>query len=265
MTNRIDKKFKELRREGRKAFIAFLTAGYPDLRTTEALIPELEKSGADIIELGIPFSDPIADGPVIQMASQEALRRGATLKKILALVARVRERSQVPLAAMTYFNPILHYGPVRFAADAARAGLDAVIIPDLPPEEEKAFAHELRRRGLHLILFVAPTTPPERMRRIARQAAGFIYFVSVTGVTGARRALPHELRAQLRAVKRAAGRTPVCVGFGVSSAGQVAFLSRACDGVIVGSALIRGIAACRRRGSVVSAAGRLIKNLRRAL
>lgn len=240
--NRIDKKFKQLKKEGRKAFIAFVTAGYPDLRTTEQLVLEFEKRGVDIVELGVPFSDPIADGPVIQAASYEALKKKTTLKKILVLVKRLRENTQMPLAAMSYFNPILRYGLSRFIRDAVSSGLDALIIPDLPPEEEREFAKEARRHGLELVLFLSPTTTPERARSIARSAQGFIYFVSLTGVTGARRDLPKELAGHLRAAKRFAGKTPVCAGFGVSTREQVRYVSRHADGVIVGSAIVKKIA-----------------------
>lgn len=239
--NRIDKKFKALKARHKKAFIAFLTAGYPDLSTTERLVIEFEKNGADIIELGIPFSDPIADGPVIQMSSYESLKKGTTLTKVLALIARLRKKSAIPLAVMTYYNPILSYGPFRFVRDAVKSGLDAVIIPDLPPEEETDFSKEAARRGLRMILFISPTTSRERIRFIARRAKGFIYFVSLTGVTGARRALPVELKSQLRAVKKIAGATPVCAGFGVSTHEQVRVVSSYGDGVIVGSAIIRKI------------------------
>lgn len=260
--NRIDAKFKELRREKKKAFIAFLTAGYPSLSATERLVLEAEKNGADIIELGVPFSDPIADGPVIQMSSYKALRRGTTLRKVLALVKRLRRKTRVPLAAMSYYNPILQYGPRKFIRDAARAGFDAAIIPDLPAGEEVGFVREAARGGLPVISFIAPTTSKERMRAIARRARGFIYFVSLTGVTGARRQLPPELKVQVTAARKAAGRVPVCAGFGVSTRAQVAHVSSFCDGVIVGSALIRQIEKDLKRGGFVKAAGRLVRHLK---
>jgi tryptophan synthase alpha chain len=260
--NRIDKKFRELKARNEKAFMPFLTAGYPDLATTEKLILEFEKRGADIIELGIPFSDPIADGPVIQKSSYEAIKKGTTLKKALELVSRLRKRTQVPLAAMTYFNLILSYGPSRFIRDALAAGLDGVIIPDLPPEEEADFSKEARQKGLKIVLFIAPTTTPERAKFIARRAGGFIYFVSLTGVTGARKELPKELGAGLRAAKRAAGKTPVCAGFGVSTHKQVKDVSVFCDGVIVGSAIIRKISENLKKPGLVGILGDLIEELK---
>ncbi len=261
--NRIDKKFKELKAAGKKAFIAFLTAGYPDFDITERLVLEFEKRGADIIELGVPFSDPVADGPVIQQSSFEALKKGANLKKILSLVCRLRRKTEIPLAAMSYFNPILSYGTSRFITDAISAGLDAVIIPDLPPEEELIFRKEANRRGLAVILFMAPTTSRERAKSVARQAKGFIYFVSLAGVTGARRQLPRELAAQLREAKKISRGIPVCAGFGVSSREQVRFLSSYCDGVIVGSAIVKKITENIKNPRLIEAVGDTVENIAR--
>lgn len=261
--NRIDKKFKDLKKQGKKAFVAFVTAGYPDLATTERLVLEFDKRGVDIVELGVPFSDPIADGPVIQSASYEALRKGATLRKILALVKRLRAKTQMPLAAMTYFNPVLRYGLSRFVRDAVSSGLDGLIIPDLPPEEEREFAKEARRAGLAMVLFLAPTTTPQRARSIARAAAGFVYFVSLTGVTGARRDLPAELSGHLRVAKRICGKVPVCAGFGVSTRGQVRQVSGYCDGVIVGSAIIKKITENLGKPGLVARVGDFVQSLTR--
>ncbi len=241
MKNRIDVKFKELRLAKKKAFIAFLTAGYPDFKATEELVVALDKSGVSLVELGVPFSDPIADGPVIQAASFAALKRGASLKKVLELVARLRQKTRMPLAAMTYFNPILSFGPSAFIKKAVASGLDAVIIPDLPMEEEGAFAREAERSGLHVVRFISPTTSLERAKKIAAGAKGFIYFVSLTGVTGAKKDLPSGLEAQLRQVRKIAKGVPVCAGFGVSTPQQVRTVSAWCDGVIVGSAIVKKI------------------------
>jgi tryptophan synthase alpha chain len=222
----------------------------------------MEEAGADIIELGVPFSDPIADGPVIQMSSFEALKKGVTLKKILDLVGWLRHKTQIPLVAMTYFNPVLQYGPMRFVEDACRAGLDGVIIPDLPPEEEKVFLAKARSKGLAVVLFISPTTPRERAVFLARQARGFIYFVSLAGVTGARRRLPADLKSRLKETKKIAGRVPVCVGFGISSPGQVRELGVYCDGVIVGSAVVRKIQEGLRSRDYVKRVAAFIKNLK---
>jgi tryptophan synthase alpha chain len=262
MMNRIDAKFKHLKARKQKALIPFVTAGYPGLAATEKIVLGLEAAGADLIELGVPFSDPIADGPVIQMSSFEALKKGVALKNVLGLVRRLRRRTQVPLVAMTYFNPVLQYGLRRFVDDALEAGLDGVIIPDLPPQEEKDFQAEAYRKGLAVVLFISPTTPPARARAIARKARGFIYFVSLAGVTGARRKLPADLRARLAATKRIAGRTPVCVGFGVSSPGQVRELGPYCDGVIVGSAVVNKIREGLRSKDYAARAAAFVRNLK---
>lgn len=260
-TNRIDRKFEELRRKKKKAFIPFLTAGYPDLSATAKLVLEFEKNGADIIELGVPFSDPIADGPVIQASSYEAIKKGVTLFKILRLIKSLRTKTDIPIAAMTYYNPILKYGPEKFVKDASKCGLDAVIIPDLPPEEELSFTRSAEKAGIHVILFIAPTTSQKRVRFIAKRAKGFIYFVSLTGVTGMRRSLPKELKNQIASVKRVASGVPVCAGFGISSASQARLVSSMCDGVIVGSAIIDKISKNLSRPNLAKIAGTFIKNL----
>lgn len=260
---RIDKKFRELKAANKKAFVPFVTAGYPDFATTEKLVLEFEKNGADVIELGVPFSDPIADGPVIQKSSEEALKRGATLRKVLHLVARLRRATQMPLAAMSYFNPILSYGPLVFVRDAIRCGLDAVIVPDLPPEEEREFSEAAAQAGLDIIVFAAPTTPADRARVLIRAARGFVYFVSLTGVTGQRRDLPPDLRQRLVSFKKMAGALPVCAGFGVSTPAQVRYVASLCDGVIVGSAIIEQITKNMGRPDMVKRVGAFVGKLRR--
>ena len=262
--NRIDRTFRRLRKEKKAAFIPFFTVGYPSVKTSERLILACAGAGADVIELGVPFSDPIADGPVIQMSSEAALKNRVTLPGVLRLVRRLRQKTQVPLAAMTYFNPILAYRPSRFIKDAVASGLDAVIIPDLPAQEETLFFRAAEEAGLHVILFVAPTTSKERLRFIARRARGFIYFVSLTGVTGARRQLAADLRAQLKRIAAAAGRVPVCVGFGISTPAHARTVSAHSDGVIVGSALVKEIARHRGRRDLVLRVARFVARLARA-
>ena len=235
---RIEERFTALNKEGRKAFVAYLTAGDPDLEATEKLILALEAAGVEIVEIGVPFSDPTADGPVIQAASQRALKRGATLKKILAMISKLRRTSGIPIVLFGYYNPILSYGPERFAADAAASGVDGLLVVDLPPEE----ADELRRYsdpvGLDFITLIAPTTDPKRARKILRRATGFVYYISVTGVTGTAVPRPDDIR---RDVKRLKGMTvlPVAVGFGISTPAQAATIAPLADGVVVGSALVR--------------------------
>ncbi len=261
MMNRIDKAFKGLKKSRRKAFIAFVTAGYPDLKTTEKLVLAFEAAGVSIIELGVPFSDPVADGPVIQAASYEALRRGVSLKKILGCVRRLRARTQIPMLAMTYFNPVLQYGLSRFIVDARSSGLDGVIIPDLPPEEETAFVRQAARSGLYAISFIAPTTSGPRARMILKKARGFLYYVALTGVTGVRRELPAELESQVRKVRRMAGSLPVCAGFGVSTRSQARSVASWCDGVIVGSAIVKKIAENLKRPDLVNRVSRFVASL----
>jgi tryptophan synthase alpha chain len=235
---RIEERFKALNKEGRKAFVAYLTAGDPGIEKTKELIMALEAAGVDIIEVGVPFSDPTADGPVIQAASRRALKKGATLEKILAMIAGLRRFSDIPIVLFGYYNPILSYGPERFAADAAAVGVDGLLVVDLPPEE----AHELRRysdpAGLAFITLIAPTTDPVRTRKILRGATGFVYYISVTGVTGTAAPRPDDVRRDVKRIK-AMTPLPVMVGFGISTPAQAAAIAPLADGVVVGSALVR--------------------------
>lgn len=240
--NRIQKKFSQLKRARKKALIFFLTAGDPSLSATEKMVPALERAGADLIELGVPFSDPLADGPVIQASSQRALARGVTLHRILRTVARIRRTSGLPLLLMSYLNPIERFGLKAFAKAASASGVDGVIIPDLPPDEGKEIAGALREKGLDLVYLLAPTSSFKRQRMITRASKGFVYFVSVTGVTGVRRALPASVLKQVAALRKRSA-NPVCVGFGVSTPDQARAVARSSDGVIIGSALVKALAA----------------------
>ncbi|MBI3625129.1 MAG: tryptophan synthase subunit alpha [Candidatus Rokubacteria bacterium] len=234
---RLARTFSELRRRGERALIPYLTAGDPSLAATRALLLEAARRGADVIELGIPFSDPLADGPVIQRASQRALASGVTLPQVLELVREVRGDVPIPIVFLTYYNPVHAFGLKAFAHAAVEAGVDGVIVADLPPEEAGPFETEARGAGLDLIHLVAPTSPPERMRLIGRRSRGFIYVVSLTGVTGARAMLPPDLVELLRQL-RAVTTKPICVGFGISTPDQVAAVAPHADGVIVGSAIV---------------------------
>jgi tryptophan synthase alpha chain len=263
--NRIDKRFRELKKKARKAFIAYITAGDPDIGSTEKLVPVLEASGVDLVELGIPFSDPLADGPVIQAASQRALLKGATLAKIFAMVKRLRPGTGVPIAFMTYYNPVLKYGLEAFVDDCRRCGVDGVIIPDLPVEEAAGLVRAARRKKVAAIFLVAPTSTAERVRAIARNSSGFIYYVSLTGVTGARKRLPPDIGRNVRFVKTVT-KTPVCVGFGVSDAPQARRLAAVSDGVIVGSAIVKIMEKNRRNKSrMISEVGRFTRSLAKAI
>lgn len=236
--NRIDQKFQELKTRGRKAFIAYLTAGFPDLETNLELVKEMEKRGVDIVELGVPFSDPIADGPTIQASSQAALERGTTLNDVLQLAAKIRQSSEIPLVLMGYLNPFLGRPPRKLAEDLARAGVDGVIVPDLPPEEADPIRLPLKKRGIHTIFLLAPTSPPERIKLAAKKSGGFIYYVSMTGVTGGKASISRKLKKQVGEIKRKSD-LPVCVGFGISNRKQLLEVWKTADGAIVGSALIK--------------------------
>lgn len=239
--NRIDDRFNELRLKRRKAFIAYITAGDPDLAATRTLALRLEESGVDILELGIPFSDPIADGPTIQGSSYRALAGGTTLKKIFAMVGLLRAGTDIPLVFMTYYNPILRYGLKQFFASCKRCGVDGVIVPDLPYEEAADLIALARYSEVAAIFLASPTSTPERIKNIAKYSKGFIYYVSLTGVTGARRDLPKDVALRIKAIKAVTDK-PVAVGFGVSNAHQAARIARVADGVIVGSAIVEIIA-----------------------
>lgn len=255
--NRIDGKFKELRNAGRKAFIAYITAGDPDIASTEKIALALEKSGVDILELGIPFSDPIADGPTIQAASYRSIKAKATLPKIFAMVKRLRNRTDMPLIFMTYYNPVLKYGLHRFFDSCRDSGVDGVIVPDLPFEESADMVRSARAFRIATVFLAAPTSTPDRLKRIAGLSKGFIYYVSLTGVTGARRDLPKDMASKIRAIK-ALTHKPVAAGFGVSDAEQAGTVAKIADGVIVGSALVKIISGNKNIVPKVSAFAKAI-------
>ena len=238
--NRIEDKFVELRTKGKKAFIAFVTAGDPDISTTKSLIFKFESVGVDIVELGVPFSDPLADGPTIQKASVRALENKISLRSVLKLVSQIREEIDLPIALLSYYNPIFRYGIEKFVRDACTCGVDGVIVPDLPPEEGEELISFACRQNLATVFLLAPTSTAERIKLISRSATGFIYYVSVTGVTGARERLPSKIRQDVKLIKTFTEKS-VCVGFGVSTALQAARIARVSDGVIVGSAIIKKI------------------------
>ncbi len=224
--------------EGRAALVTYLTAGYPTFDASLALVPVLQEAGADLIELGVPFSDPVADGPTIQRASQRALEAGMTPERCLELVATLRRKGvTAPLVLMGYYNPILSYGPAAYVAHCAQAGVDGLIVPDLPPEEAQPLRDPCREQGLALIYLVAPTSSPARLGHIAAETSGFLYLVSRLGTTGGEHTPDQVLARQLEAVRRVA-RTPVAVGFGVAHPEAARRLAPLADGVIVGSAIV---------------------------
>jgi len=236
--NRLSTCFTELAKQQAKALVTFITAGDPDLATTEKMIPLLEKAGADIIELGMPFSDPMADGPTIQLSSERALAAGTTLENILASVGRVRVSCNVPIVLMGYLNPIHAYGYERFCHDAAEVGVDGVLLVDMPPEEAGQFLGFANAHGLKVIFLLTPTATADRIITVAKLGRGFIYYVTVTGVTGARQDVSTTLAHELSRV-RARVTTPIVAGFGISTPEQAADVAAMADGVVVGSALVK--------------------------
>ncbi|MBI2423262.1 MAG: tryptophan synthase subunit alpha [Candidatus Hydrogenedentes bacterium] len=238
--NRIDARFAALKAEGKTAFIPYITAGDPNLAQTEKLVYALEKAGVDIIEFGVPFSDPVGDGPVNQEAALRALKNHITLKDIFACVARIRTNSPIPIVLFTYFNPVLAYGFVGFARDAAAAGVDGVLCVDLPPEEATEYKAALDEAGVRTVFLMAPTSTDKRIELIARNSTGFIYYVSRLGVTGERDALETDLRSAVARIKQHTDK-PVAVGFGISTPAHARDVASMADGVVVGSAIVRMI------------------------
>jgi len=237
--SRIEDALRRLRARGEKGLIAYITAGDPDLETTGRIIEALA-GAVDVIELGIPFSDPLADGPVIQRASKRALASGTNIPKVLQMVSDMAAGVDVPLALMTYYNPVLRYGPEAFIRDCKEVGVDGVTVPDLPPEEGGGFIEAARRAGLDPILFVAPTSTPERVRRVAELARGFIYCVALTGTTGSNKGLSNAVQSVIGRLRKETD-VPVAIGFGIADAPRAREAARYADAVTVGTALIRRI------------------------
>jgi tryptophan synthase alpha chain len=235
--SRIRDRFAGLAAGEERALVIYVTAGHPTLSRSRDVLAAVAEGGADLVELGIPFSDPMADGPTIQRSSQRALEAGTTMEGVFSLVREFRRISSIPLVLFTYYNPVFVYGGEEFARRAKQEGADGLLVVDLPPEEAGELTPHLRRHGLDFIHLVTPTTGPERVASIASGAAGFLYYVTVTGVTGARESLDREVGPALKRI-RAASRVPVCAGFGISSPEQVRQVARYADGVVVGSALV---------------------------
>lgn len=238
--NRIDKVFKKLKAQNKKAFIPYVMAGDPSLERTVEIVLMIEKCGADIVELGVPFTDPLADGPTIQRAAERALNSGVTLKKVIGLVGELRRQTQIPLVLMTYYNPVFKYGEEEFVSDAVNAGVDGVIIPDLPPDEADGLIKLSKKAGLATIFLLAPTSTGDRIRKAAKASSGFIYYVSITGTTGSKLMLDSTLKESVSNVRRIS-EMPVAVGFGVSAPDEAKAVSEIADGVIIGSAIVKRI------------------------
>lgn len=262
--SRIRQTFERLQQQGQKALIPFITAGYPDMSTTRRLIFALEKSGADLLELGVPFSDPMADGPLIQAASEKALARGTSLRDILDLVKTVRPRISLPLILMGYYNPFYRFGLKRFTQEAQQSGIDGVLVVDLPPEEAGDMLFHTERAGLDLIFLLAPTSDEKRIDSIVKHASGFIYYVSLTGVTGIRSKLDRDIKHHVAAIRKKTD-LPIGVGFGISTPLHARQVSRWADAVVVGSALIKIIAKSRNTPEMVHKAGQFIHSLKQAM
>jgi tryptophan synthase alpha chain len=262
--NRIDRAFARLRATGRRGLIPFIAAGDPSLACTAALVRELAARGADIIELGVPFSDPLADGVVNQRAYQRALASGATLPRILDFVAEVRRDCDVPIVLMSYVNPIHRFGLDRFPEAARTAGVDGVILSDCPPEEMADALDRFRAAGVHPVLLIAPTSPARRIVLISEKSGGYIYYVSLRGVTGARAELPPDLAEGIRRIRDLTDK-PIAVGFGISTPAQARAVAEHADAVIIGSALVARIESHRDDPAVVGRAGEFLGAFRSAL
>jgi tryptophan synthase alpha chain len=261
---RIEACFSELRARGERALIPFLTAGDPNLPTTQALVLSIAKAGADLIEIGVPFSDPLAEGPTIQRSSERALKSGTTLHRVLGLIKNLREKIDQPLVLMGYANVFLAMGEQNFAAAAQEVGVDGVITVDLPPEEDELFFESLIEHGIDPILLASPTTSEPRLALLAERTRGFLYYVSLTGVTGARKEIAAGIEEAVSRIRRISD-IPVCVGFGLSTPEQVAEIGRFADGAVVGSALVDLIETAGTPGPAIASASEFVAELKQAL
>ncbi len=257
---RIGRRFDDLRKAGRAGFVAYIAAGDPDLNTTYQMVLELDRRGVDVLELGVPFSDPLADGPVIQEASQRALAAGATLEGVLSMVADVRTETEIPIVLFTYYNPIHRYGVDRFVKRAADVGVDGVLMLDLPPEEGDDYIAQMNEHGLDTIFLVTPTTRDDRMKLIASHTRGFVYYVSRTGVTGERDSLADEIQSKVSAICQYTD-MPIAVGFGISTPEHVSEIARYADAVVVGSAIVRRIGEFQCDADLVAKVGAFVGSL----
>jgi tryptophan synthase alpha chain len=258
--NRIEERFAQLRRDGKKAFIVYIGAGDPNLAATRELALAFDRAGVDILELGVPFSDPLADGLVNQLAAQRGLESGTTPPKLLKTVSEIRKKSQIPIVLYIYFNLIHRIGLEKFIAAAAKAGVDGLLVLDLPPEESDNYETLMRRAGLCHIYLVAPTTPEDRMEFIARRGSGFIYYISREGVTGMQSQVASNLAEQVAKI-RAHTQLPIAVGFGVSNPQQAKLVAQSADAVVVGSAVVNQIAKHGKSKELVKHAGKFVKSL----
>jgi tryptophan synthase alpha chain len=261
---RIEARFNELSRKGEKALVLYLTAGDPSLPKTEELILALDKAGVDILEIGVPFSDPTADGPIIQAASQRALKKGATLHGILDMVERVRKTSAIPIVLFGYYNPIFIYGNEKFAVRAETAGVDGILVVDLPPEESAELRQYTDRRGIDFISLIAPTSSSERIGEISKHAAGFLYYISITGVTGTQKPILDDIKGDMERIRKITP-LPVVVGFGISTPRQSAEIAPYADGIVIGSAFVRLIEKNSGKGNLLPIISRYAAEIKASL
>ncbi len=255
--SRITDTFNQLKKENRKAFIPYIMAGDPTLMATKKFVIELESAGADIIELGVPFSDPLADGPTIQRAAERSLQHGTTLRKVIALAKEIRRHSEIPLILMTYYNPVFKFGIEQFIKKAVRAGIDGVIIPDLIPDEADDFIRIARQYKLDTIFLLAPTSTQERIHKVVRASTGFIYYVSITGITGSKLSMESAMKNTLNSIKTVT-KKPVAIGFGISNPEEASSTAKLADGIIVGSAIVKLIS----KGRDIK---RFVRSIRKAI
>jgi len=262
--SRIVQRFSDLRAKKEKALICFLTAGDPSLEKTREIILGMEAAGVDCVEIGVPFSDPTADGPIIQAASQRALKNGATLAGILAMIDALRKSSEIPIVLFGYYNPILSYGPERFAARAKEAGVDGILVVDLPPEEASELRQYTDPQGIDFISLIAPTTSTERVRQIAAHATGFLYYISVTGVTGTAKPQVEEVRKDVERIRKVT-QLPLAIGFGISTPQQAKEMAPHADAIVVGSAVVKMIAENSQRNDLVAVVSQYAKEMKKAI
>ncbi len=262
--SRIEKKFSALKATGEKALICFLTAGDPSLDKTREIILGMEAAGVDCVEIGVPFSDPTADGPIIQAASQRALKNNATLAAILEMIESIRKTSEIPIVLFGYYNPILSYGPERFATRTKEVGVDGILVVDLPPEE----AFELRQytdpAGIDFISLIAPTTSTDRVKQIAAHATGFLYYISITGVTGTAKPQVEEVKKDVQRIRKVT-QLPLAIGFGISRPEQAKEIAPYADGIVVGSALVKMIADNSQRDDLVAVVSQYAREMKKAI
>ena len=264
MSRRLETTFQRLRDKKEKALIAYLMAGDPGLAETEQLVVALEQAGADVIELGVPFSDPIADGPVIQQAAERALKNGTSLRKILDSVKSLRQRTEIPIVLMLYYNSIHVMGCEQFCKAAGAAGVDGLIVPDMPPDEAGPLRGPADAAGLPLIFLLAPTSTPSRRKLVARESHGFVYYVSLTGITGSKLSNVGDVQDNVKKLRKVST-APVAVGFGVATPEDAARVSKVADGVIVGSAIVKRIASHQQDPKMVSHVAEFVRSLKAAM